>query len=180
MARKRKRSKKWISWLIMLILLVAACVMVYLVWDNYFRDDMKKGGEEPEPAEVVDNKTEDDTTEDQKPEEKEEIVQYEGENPNNAGELTGVVTYAGVTGEKLVIRVNINQYLSGGSCSLRLVFEDDVAVLEETAQIVDSASTSTCEGFDIPTAGLQSGNYRIYIGLTSGGKTGMINGEVRL
>ena len=35
---RRRRSKKWISWLLILILAIAAAVMIYLVWDNYFRD----------------------------------------------------------------------------------------------------------------------------------------------
>ena len=112
--------------------------------------------------------------------EKEEVVQYEGENPNSATDLTGVVTYAGLVGDKLTIRVNINQYLSGGSCALRLLYEDDINVYSETVNIVNSASTSTCEGFDVPRTGLAGGKYSIIINLASDGKTGVINGEVNL
>lgn len=181
MARRRKRSKKWISWLIILILVIAAGVVVYLVWDNYFNDD--KGRSEEQQTEIVD-KNADNESEQKETEQvevkKEEVVQYEGENPNTAAELTGVVTYAGLVGDKLTIRVNINQYLSGGSCALRLVFEDDVNVYSETVNIVNSASTSTCEGFDVPRTGLAGGKYSIIINLDSDGKTGVINGEVNL
>ena len=99
-ARRRKRSKKWISWLIILVLLIVAGVMVYLVWDNYFNDDKNKP-EEPQ-AEVVDKTTEEEVKQEgaeQVRVEKEEVVQYEGENPNNATDLTGVVTYAGLVGD---------------------------------------------------------------------------------
>lgn len=180
-ARRRKRSKKWISWLIILVLLIVAGVMVYLVWDNYFNDDKNKP-EEPQ-AEVVDKTTEEEVKQEgaeQVKVEKEEVVQYEGENPNNATDLTGVVTYAGLVGDKLTIRVNINQYLSGGSCALRLLYEDDINVYSETVNIVNSASTSTCEGFDVPSAGRASGKYLIVIDLTSDGKSGVISGEVNL
>lgn len=182
MARRRKRSKKWISTVFILILLVAAGVVIYLVWDNYFND--KK--EEPKTDEtvVVDDglkPTESESKpEVQEVEQKEEVVQYDGENPNNGGELTGVVTYAGVSGGKLMIRVNINQYLSGGSCNLRLLSSDGSVAYDDVAGITDSASTSTCEGFDVSTAGLAGGSYEIVIDLISGGKTGTINGEVGL
>ena len=182
MARRRKRSKSWISWLIILILLIAACVMVYLVWDSYFNDDKEKP--QVDETEKVEEKTEpvegEFEPEAEKVEQKEEIIQYDGENPNQGSDITGVVTYAGVSGGKLMIRVNINQYLSGGSCALRLLFENDVVMYSDTASVVDSASTSTCEGFDVPTAGLSSGNYKIIINVDSGAKTGVINGEVNL
>lgn len=179
MARRRKRSKKWISTLFILILLVAACVIVYLVWDNYFNDDKDKSGVE-ETAISEEEKPEEETEpiEEQEIVEKEETIQYEGENPNSANELSGVVTYAGAVDNKLMIRVNINQYLSGGSCSLRLLFEGDVNMYGEVVEIVDSASTSTCAGFDVPLEKLSSGHYLIIINVASGDKTGVINGEV--
>ena len=42
MAQKRKRKKtsvaKWIVRVFLLILFIAAVVIVFLVWDNYFND----------------------------------------------------------------------------------------------------------------------------------------------
>ena len=167
MARRRRRSKKWLFRLGFLILVVAALVVVYLVWVNYFKDEQKidEGEEEvvmveeKQPEEVIDERQAEVV-------EKPETVQYEGEDPNVAEELSGVVTYAGVTGEKLMIRVNINQYLSSGTCELRLLLEDDVVVYSE--------------GFDVPVAGWGAGKYAIIINMTAGEKTGVINGEVKL
>lgn len=181
-ARRRKRSKKWISWLLILILAIAAAVMIYLVWDNYFNDDKKKTApnETETPAEQLQPEIKEEEKTPEKPEEKEDITQYDGDNPNTGDTLSGVVTYAGVNGDKLMIRVNINQYLSGGNCSLRLLYENDVNMHEEMVEIVDSASTSTCAGFDVPAQKLSSGHYSIIINVTSGDKTGTINGEVNI
>ncbi len=182
-ARRRKRSKKWVSWLIILILLIVAGMMVWLVWDNYFNDDKKTDDGDGNESIIIDKeekKADDGEEQEQKVVEKEEIMQYDGENPNTANELTGVVTYAGTTGDKLTIRVNINQYLSDGNCVLKLLFEDGATAYNDEVGIIGSASTSTCEGFDVPMAGLSSGDYKIIINLNADDKTGVINGGVKL
>lgn len=177
MVNKRKRSKKWISWLIILILLIGAVVVCYLVWESYFKEI-----ERPETSEEVEVRaeTEEETPTEEVLEKKEEVIQYDGGNPNEAERLSGAITYAGVTGDKLIIRVNIDQFLSGGSCKLRLVLEGDIEVYGDEVGIIDSASTATCAGFDVPVGGFKSGKYDIYINLSSGGKVGTINGEVSL
>lgn len=189
MAQKRKRNKKHVYVIIMLVLLLVAGLVTYFVWNTYFgkktdggnkqeetsvegKDEKKNEGKESsdvnEMGEVV-----------EKEKEKEQVVTYEGDNPNNANELTGVVTYAGVSpdGGELVIRVNIDQYLGDGNCELNLV--QNGVVYKDTASITASASTATCEGFNVPTVDL-SGNYNIVIYLNSSGKTGTINGEVSI
>ena len=178
--RRRKRSKKWIFRLFLLILIIVAIVIVYLVWDSYFNDKKKEVAPEDKEVPAVqvepEPKAEEKTPE--KVEEKEDVKQYDGNNPNTDNSLSGAVTYAGVNNDKLMIRVNINQYLSGGSCTLRLLFESDVNMYEEMTEIIDSASTSTCAGFDVPLSRLSKGHYLIIINMNSDGKTGTINGEV--
>ena len=189
MAQKRKRkNKKLIYAAIMLVLLLVAGVVTYFVWNAYFNkksDDVN--GQEASVENEEDKKDEikkDVSTNEQDGEmqtekEKEKVTAYEGDNPNKADELTGVVTYAGVSpdGGELVIRVNIDQYLGDGSCELNLV-QNGVAYTD-TASITASASTATCEGFNVSTGGL-SGDYSIVIYLNSGGKTGTIRGEVKI
>lgn len=160
---------------------------MYLVWDNYFRkkDD---GGEAPKTSETIER------TEDKKEETKEnnataeesgededekKVKQYDGEDPNKAEELSGVVTYAGVLNNKLTIRVNIDQYLGEGKCELNLT-KDGNTVRAETSGIVSAATTATCEGFDVPVNGLEAGEYNIIVKLDAGGKVGTINGKVKI
>ena len=182
MAQKRKKNKKWIFWVVIAVLFVVAAAVCYLVWDNYFRD--KGENQTVEEQSIVEEKIEDKEAEqnkevvDDREKEKDSITAYEGENPNRKEELTGVVTYAGVNGSDLIIRVNIDQYLASGSCELNLV-QDDV-VHSDAADIVSAAATATCEGFNVPTGGLESGNYQIVIKISSGGKAGTIIGEVKI
>lgn len=181
---QRRRSKKWIFKLVFLALLVVTGVVVYLVKESYFTD----GGEEedaPQPV-VVEEKLEvKDTGEEvaAKPEEtvveKEKVIQYEGEDPNTAEELTGVVTYAGVTGDKLLIRVNIDQYVAEGSCTLKLVSDGETVYSDET-EIEAWSMTSTCKGFDVPLVEIGGEGIDIEIKLEADEKMGIIRGEAEL
>lgn len=185
--KRRRRSKQWVSRLIILFLVVVAVMVCYLVWNAYFKD---KGERQPKQGEsstiVVDDKKKEEKEtkkEEEKPKEevveKEKIVQYDGDDPNEAGELTGVLTYAGVVNGNLMIRVNIDQYLNGGKCTLGLRREG-ATIYSAEAGIIDSASTATCEGFNVPVSELGQGQTVIWIFLESDGKTGEIDGEVTL
>ena len=81
--------------------------------------------------------------------------------------------------DKITIRVNIDQYLSEGNCTLSLI-SDETVVYNENVKIINSASTATCEGFDIPVSNMDEGNYNIVIKLSSGDKIGSIKGEIRI
>ena len=182
--QKRKRSKKWISTLIFILLLVAAGVVCYFVWDAYFRD--RKTPEPDNNTVVVDDKTkgaeekkDNNKESEEKYKEKEETQQYEGTDPNSNEYLTGAVTHAKVSGDKVIIRVNIDQYLSGGTCELRIK-NNGSEVYSDSASIIDSASTSTCEGFNVPLDSVPAGYLDILITLNSGEKTGSINGMVEV
>lgn len=185
--RKQKKTKKWIGWLILLVLLIIAMVATFLVWNaNFKRDESgktieEKTTEEVETGEGNGEKVETDTVVDEDDYETggKKVVQYEGENPNKAAELSGVVTYAGVVGENLMIRTNIDQFLGEGTCSLT-ISRDGATIYSETVAIVAEASTSTCQGFDVPLAALGNGAAQININLSSGGKTGALTSEVNL
>ena len=184
MVRRRKRSKKWIFWLFFLVLLIAAGYVCYAVWDGYFNDDKEEVTHEEEKKDEedevkIEEKVESESEGSETIVQKEEVVQYDGENPNNSGEITGVVTYAGVAGDKLMIRMNIDQYLSGGECALRLIEYGD-EVYSDVAGLDSSASTTTCMGFDIPVAAIGGGSFQIIIDVNSGGKNGTITGEVSI
>ena len=76
-----------------------------------------------------------------------------------------------------MIRVNIDQYVDGGTCELSL---QGNTTYSDTANIAGGASTATCEGFNVPANMLASGTYQIIIKINSGGKTGTIKGEVNI
>ncbi len=192
MVKRRKSQKKKIYWLAIILLLIGAGIVTYLVWDNYFKPkDEKKDEtevvkveervEEKEKAgeQEGDNESQGST---EREKEKEQVTAYEGEDPNTSKVLTGVVTYAGVSpdGGELVVRVNIDQYLGEGSCELKLLTEGNI-IYSETANIINSASTATCEGFNVPVGSFSGGKkYQIVINVESGDRRGVINGEVEI
>ena len=181
-AKKRTRkSRKWISRLFFLLLIVAACVLCYFVWDAYFRDKSPKGDDPKQQDSSVetktDNKKEEDKTEQK--DEKEKVPQYDGDDPNTAPGLTGAITYTGVSNGYLRIRVNIDQYLASGSCNVILT-RGGTQIFSDYANIVSSASTATCEGFDIPVASLGSGSTQIKVTFSSGDRSGAVTGETSI
>ena len=103
---------------------------------------------------------------------------YEGADPNNSESITGSITTARFDGDNLIIRVNIDQYLSGGTCTLTL--SDGGNQMEKSARLTPVAATSSCEGFDITNSELNgySRPLDITITLSSGDKTGVITGRV--
>lgn len=188
MPQKRKSKQrnigKWVGRGFLLVLLIAAGVVAYLVWDNYFND--KKEEPKKEETSKVEEVKEVETTEATEAEltnsaegEEKKVKQYEGEDANSFADLTGAITYAGVSGGFLRIRVNIDQYLESGTCTLALR-KEGANIYSAEARIVASASTATCEGFDISADELESGNYTVVIYISSGEKNGEIDGEVKV
>lgn len=109
-----------------------------------------------------------------------EVAQYEGDDPNELHELTGVITYSAVSGENLSIRVSIDQTLDSGACKLTLT-SGSAMYMTEAAVIQSGATTSSCEGFDVPLAELTAGSeWDISIAIASGDKTGLIAGKANL
>lgn len=184
MAKRRKRSKKWLYWVFVLLLLILAGVVIFLVWENYFKDSgVKSDDNNNNTSQETEKKKEEKNTTDTKSteivKEKEKVVQYEGTDPNEIEKLTGVMTYAGVSGSELMIRVNIDQYLASGTCELAIL-SNGTNIYSSTSNIIDSAMTSTCEGFNVPVNRLGSGNLQIVVYLSADGKTGEITGEVNI
>lgn len=101
-------------------------------------------------------------------------VKYDGEDPNSLDGITGLVTYSGINNDNLVVRVNIDQFLNSGECKI------SVGTFSESVKLIPNASTSTCEGFDIPLSSLsdEGGEYKFVIELSSGDKTGTIEGSI--
>lgn len=185
MVRKRKKqNKQWLCWLLVLVVIIAAVIAGVVVWQNSSEGDKyneEQTSDVSEQEEIRGDETEATTTENAELKsegvEKKKVVQYEGEDPNEADSLSGVITRADVTGQNLVIRVNIDQYLGSGRCELSLT-RNGTTIYTDTASIVGVASTSTCEGFDVPVSGLGSGNTQINIKISADGREGMIRGEV--
>lgn len=120
---------------------------------------------EPQPDDNLENKT----------------PQYEGEDPNQLGELTGVITYQDIDPETRVLHsaVSINQYLhSDGQCVFNLE-RDGITIRTASAVATPDVTTSICGPFSLSVEGL-SGNYQIKVVITGDNKQGVILGEINI
>lgn len=185
MVTQRKNYNKWWYWAVGLVVIVLLVVGGVAIWKNNSREPEKGEVETSKAAEKENAKVE--KTEETKPEEsvadkvveEKKVPQYEGNDPNTAEELTGVITYAGVVGDKLMIRVNIDQFLDTGTCELGLR-QQGMNIYNTSARIISNVSTATCEGFDVPLSSVGSGSAHIIVTVQSGGKTGTIEGEATI
>lgn len=135
---------------------------------------------EEEKKEEEEEKTNDNPNNDDEAVEPEpKAVQYDGGNPNKSESLTGAISYAGVSGGNLIVRVNIDQFLASGKCELNIL-KDGTSAYNEITTIESSVSTSTCNGFSVPLSELASGKYAIEVNLESDGKYGKMVGEVTI
>ena len=176
---KRRRDFRWVKWLFFLVLIVAAVVVIILVKNNYF--DKKETSRTANTSKVEDKKSEEadenKKEEESKPEEK--APQYDGESPNKSETLTGLITYADVVNDELVIRVNIDQFLQSGTCNLTMS-RNGVTYYSKSVGIQESVTTSTCDGYKIPVVELSRGDFSVEIGLESDDKSGKITGRVKI
>ncbi len=180
--RRKKSKNKLVIFLICLIVVAGISYCVFLL--------VNKNNKKPESEQPKNNTTNIVAEPEKEPEEgkkeddgkvndKEPVIQYEGENPNKSEELTGVMTYLGKTSTNIIARVNIDQYLSEGTCEIKFI-KNGTVYYQQKANLIADVSTSTCEGFTIGLGLIEPGSYNVVIELNSGAKTGTIEGKIDL
>ena len=163
-----------------LLVLVVVVVVTILVFKNIDSSKDHVGADQTNPSidqpvtEPEQPSTDPDDVENKTP-------QYEGEDPNDLPELTGVIVYKDIDRETLTLHsaVSINQYLQGdGQCVFNL--KKDEAIIRTTSAIATpDVTTSACGPIDISVEGL-SGIYQIEVIMTGDGKHGIITSEIQI
>lgn len=185
MTQRKQKNKRNILWiLVIVVVLLLAGVGGYFAMnalngEKENKEETSEYEEKKEQEKYNENSKKSEETEEEVVVEGKEIIQYEGADANDSEVLTGVVTYAAVSGDNLMIRVSIDQYLSNGTCGLTLSRGGDI-IYSSIANIVGIASTSTCEGFDVPISELGGGAIKININLNDGERSGELRGEVNI
>ncbi len=184
--KKNKSSKRTAIILALSLIVIVAGVTTYVILSQNNTSSTQKVTTQNSPknnssdngSKDTDNpKTSDNETVDHESE-KDITPGYEGESPDLSESLTGSINYTGVSGDKLIVRTTINQSLSSGLCEISLV--NGSATITKTSSIIPNPSSSSCEGFDIPTSELGSGNWEITIKITSGDKSGVLKGAAKI
>lgn len=182
---KKKSSKKILTVTLVVAILIAVGAGAYFLFSPNDEQNTKNStGTTNSQSKSADSSTEETgknttNTDDADHEAEKNITpSYEGENTNTSQTLTGVINYAGITNGTLMIRTTINQALSSGTCQLTL--SNGSKTVTRSSNIAQNPSSSTCEGFDLPTSELGSGNWTITITVTSGDRTGELKGNVTI
>lgn len=110
--------------------------------------------------------------------EKDKVLKYEGGAPDSSPALTGSINYSAVAGNSLIIRTTINQIVSSGTCDLTL--SNGTKNVTRSSAIAQNPSSSTCQGFDIPVAELDTGTWSINIKISGDGKVGDLTGSSKI
>lgn len=180
---KRKRNFRWVKWLLFLMLVIAAVVVVVLVKNNFDQKPVEEKDQSidvEKPENKKGEKPNDDSDDTEEiPEQEQKVPQYEGDSPNKSETLTGLITYADVQNDELVMRVNIDQFLQAGTCNLTMS-RNGVTYYSQSVDIQESVTTSTCDGYKIPVSELPKGDLSVEINLESEGRNGKITGRVRI
>jgi cytoskeletal protein RodZ len=88
--------------------------------------------------------------------------------------LTAYITTKNVIGNQLQIRIQIEQYVSSGSCKIT------IGDYSAQADIVQNPSSSSCAGWDIPLSQLATGRQAIVVDIISNDKSAVITDEVSI
>ncbi|MDR0887184.1 MAG: hypothetical protein LBM97_00615 [Candidatus Nomurabacteria bacterium] len=166
---KKSNTPRNIIIIVFLIILLGMCA--YFIFVN---KKPPEGTAEPEEATQITQDSDDsyvDAGETITPDIK---IPIQNETSVDQNEITGNITSQSVNSEILQIRLQIDQYLLSGTCTIT------IGTFWQTVNIVPNASSSTCKGFDLEIADLPSNANNFTINIESNGKTGTINGEINL
>lgn len=103
---------------------------------------------------------------------------YEGENTNASTGLTGAINSKSISGDYLVIRNTINQFVDSGTCELTL--RSGNKTVNRSVEIIQNPSSSSCAGFDIPVSELSPGQWNLEIKVSSENKQMILTEVVNL
>ena len=104
-------------------------------------------------------------------------AQYDGDNPNNKGTITGVINAIEKQDNAITVHVSIDQLFSGdGICKIEIIQNEKVLFVAD-ARTKTSVSTSNCQhSFSLPDE-KPSGKYKVKVTVTADDKSGIIERE---
>lgn len=178
-------SHSWVLALIIILIIIAiVAVIVFVIKPHETTPNPSvpvNSSQQPEdssPSNAANSSTDESANTLEAPD---KVQQYEGEDPNDLEELTGVITYKGVENGVLTVMTMLNQYLhQTGVCAITLTGQNLHNSYTASVDAHGDATASYCENFEIPVSALASDTYNIEIKLTGDDKTGTINDEVKL
>ena len=172
----KQKKKRFILVVLIFIIVVAGGLLAYFAINN---NDLSDGdNKNPSTEQNKDTEIGNDIGDEKNNDNEKPVNDPQNGTSDSSPKINGVITSANVSGNTLAIRTQIDELLSDGTCLLTL--SNGANLVTKTSDIINSATTSSCYGFDIPTSELTKGLWQINITIKSGDRTGIIKGEVRL
>ncbi len=109
---------------------------------------------------------------------KKNTVEQSETNPQNKDTLGVSITAANQNNPTFQIRILIDSVVGSGSC--QLIMTKGSVNVTRSAGTQALASTSTCQGFDIPVSELSPGTWNVKITVTTQSKTGTAERSVEV
>lgn len=178
--------KRWWMITVFVVILIAGIVAILVLLCRPFDREGSASGDTPaasKPTATTPSTDVPDVSDQPSSIPADKVQQYEGENPNQSADLTGLIAYKGVNGNILAISVVIDQFIQNeddGICILNLRSTNSDNSYTASTDIQPEMSTSICQPFEVDISKLPSGHYNIDIELISGNKKGNIHDEVDL
>ena len=168
--QQKTNQKKTAIIVSIIILLIASLVIGYYVW---FRPDQKNDitNDSIDTNSTTNNEKTDQSTHNREAEK--DPVQNDSDTIDQTS-LSGYITAKNIVNENLQIRLQIEQYLTSGTCKIT------IGNYSEQVNVISNPSSSTCSGWDIPINKLRKGTQNIIIEIISGDNTLTISDEVTI
>ena len=99
--------------------------------------------------------------------------------PTTPQNTLGVTITSVQPGQTVYVRAMISSVMSSATCTLNMTGPNG-KTYSDTAPVQPMASSSTCQGFNIPMASLTSGDWQITVTVTDGASTGSATTEKTL
>ncbi len=186
--RNKKSNRVLIGVIIfMFVALLIVTIAVIVISGRKAQQEIGTNPTEQQSDEEQNSDDEDEDKEDNNGSNGGENGEISGEvDENDENKITGNIDYRALVGDTLSIRTTINELFNDGTCSLTITGPHEQVYKLTDKIIPNSASTSTCVGFDINMDLVEkdeeqrAGKWTITIDLASGGRTGQLVSEMTL
>ncbi|MCR4932881.1 MAG: hypothetical protein K6A29_01670 [Lachnospiraceae bacterium] len=186
--KNRRKNKKDFSFAYILVLLAFVAGLTFLLLSIVMPPEKKDEAplntavnetelkkKEKEIFEKKEEKNEEDENPDKTPK------QNEDEPEPSKNELNVSITKNEVINGKYQLRVTIYEELREvGDCSLEMKSANGDYIKRTAKTINAGADSSSCEGFDISTEGIATGNYSFVLKITVGSRSNTLNGSIKI
>ena len=170
----RARKRMWIILSIITVIVIVAGFLVFVLLNKQGVFDNNQSQQDS----GLNNSSNNNDSNNMYDENEKHINDPQTKPENQSSQINGFITSKNVLENYLMLRIQINELLPEGNCLLELSGNGNLVT--KTSEIINSATSSSCYGFDIPLSELSNGIWQVKITIKSGDRIGIISGDVTI